>query len=96
MKVSTAKLKGIFDAGLYTPPEQSYDLNTMRPKRAYINEDDMLEIRRVIWDLLPKNRYGIPYNDTMASEEELIHAMRSTDDRDYVKVEGDMVRIFRA
>jgi len=94
--VSTARVKDVFKAGLYDQPESSYNLNTMRPKKAYINEDDMLEIRQILWDLLPKNRYGIPYDDSMASEEELIHAMRREDDRDYVKVDGDMVRIYRA
>lgn len=96
MNVSSAKLKDLFKAKLYKWPEESYDLNSYRPIRIYINEDDMLEIRQLLWDLLPKNKYGIPYNDNMASEEELIHAMRSQDDRDYVRVDGDMIRIYRA
>lgn len=96
MNVSPFKIRDLFKTGLYKKPEHSYHLSTMRPKKAYICEDDMLNIRQLLWDLLPKNRYGVPYQDTMSSAEDVIHAMRQTDGRDYVKVEGDMVRIYRA
>lgn len=96
MNVSISQLRNVFKAGLYDKPEESYDTATLRPKRAYINEDDMLEIRQILWDLLPKNKYGIPYRDTMTSQEDLIQAMRLEDSRDYVKIDGDTIRIYRA
>lgn len=95
MRISKATLQSIFDKNLHVPPERVYDLSTLAPGRAYINEDDMLGLRQIAWELLPKNKYGIPYRDTMASEEELIHAMRLGDDRDFIVRDGDMVRIFR-
>lgn len=96
MNVKPGKIHELFDKKEYPWPEKSYDLSTFRPKTAFINEENMLEIRQLLWDLLPKNRYGIPYNDDMTSEDELINAMRLQDQRDYVKVDGDMIRIFRA
>lgn len=93
---TTGKLNEIFDKRAFKYPEQSYDLSTYKPLTKYINEEDMLELRQVCYDLIPKNKYGIPYKDTLASEEELIHAMMKGDERDFITVEGDLVRIFRA
>lgn len=96
IRISRQTLMSIFDRGLHDPPERVYDTNTLAPGRYYVNEEDMLAIRRIAYDLLPKNKYGVPYKDEMASEEELVHAMRLNDSRDYVVKEGRSVRIFRA
>lgn len=92
-----AKLREIVENGLHPAPEKSYDLATFKPKTAYFSEDDLLVLRQICYDLLPKNKYGIPYRDDLASEDELIHRMRLTDDRDFVRVGNDgTIRIYRA
>ena len=94
---SQAKLREIVKHGLHPAPAKTYDLSTYEPKRSYFSEDDLYVLRNICYDLLPKNKYGIPYQDKLSSEEELRHKMRLTDTRDYIKVDDDgMVRIFRA
>lgn len=90
------KLKEIFDNGVFPSPERSYDTDSFRPGRAYINENDMLDLRQVCYDLLAKNKLGIPYRDELTPEEELVHAMRLDDSRDYVVEKDGYYRVFRA
>ncbi len=96
IRVSAARVKGVIDRGMVEIPEKAYDIATFRPGRYYISEENMLELRQVLWDLLPKNRLGIPHDDTMASEKELEHDMRLGDDREFVVLDGDIIRIFKA
>ena len=96
INVSRGKLQEVFDQGLAPMPEWTYNLANYQRGKAYVNEDNMLEIRQTLWDLLPKNRFGEPYNDTMTNEKDLLHAMMLGDDRDFVIVGDEVIRIFRA
>lgn len=96
IRVSKATLQSIFDRGLHDPPQRVYDTSTLAPGKHFISEEDMLTLRQAAYDTLPKNKYGIPYRDDLASAEELVHAMRLEDNRDYVVKDGRSVRIFRA
>lgn len=95
MNVRPNVLRSIFKQGLAKMPAKSYDLN-YREGSSYISEEDMVELRQIAWDLLPKNKYGAPYNDTMVSEKELIHRMNLGDSREYVIEDGDIIKIFKA
>ncbi|QLF83326.1 helix-turn-helix DNA-binding domain protein [Rhodococcus phage NiceHouse] len=88
----------LIDKGLVKRPEKSYDIsnNSYRPLISYINEDDMLELRQAAWDVLPKNRFGEPYNDVMANEDELIHRMKLGDDREFKRTGDNISPVYKA
>lgn len=88
----------LIDKGLVKRPEKSYDIsnNSYRPLISFINEDDMLELRQAAWDQLPKNRFGEPYNDTMANQDELVHRMKLGDDREFRKKGDEVVKVYKA
>lgn len=96
MNVSSGKIREVFDKGLVTMPEWSYNLKNYQRLRRYINEENMVELRQTLWDLLPKNRFGEPYNDTMTNEKDLLHAMLLGDNREYIISGDELIRIFRA
>lgn len=83
MNVKKATLTELVDRGMVKAPSKSYDLSDYRPLVSYFSEEDMLDLRQAAWDTLPKNRFGEPYKDTMASEPELIHRMKVLDDREF-------------
>ena len=94
---TVAKLKEIVDQGLHPAPSRSYDKSSLAPRTNYFSEDQLLDLRNICYDLVPKNKYGIPRQNNLVSEEELIHRMRLTDERDFVRVGKDgTVRIYRA
>lgn len=97
MNIKPKVVRELIDKGLVNPPTRTYDLKTYRPLYPYINEDDMLNYRQEAWNALPKNRFGEPYNDSMASEEELLHRMALGDDRDFGDDgDGGLQPIYRA
>lgn len=97
INMPSKNIKEIIKKGLLTNmPESSYDRKTYMPQKTYINEDHMQELRQVAWEILPKNRFGEPYNDTMTSAKQLDHLMKLGDDREYIRLDDDQVlRIFR-
>ena len=99
MSTSSDKIKAVYNTGLMkNRPEFSYHIDTGRKYqkiKSYISQDDMLELRQVIWDQLPKNQFGIPHNDTMPNEAELKHRMDLGDDREFVVVDDGVIKIFR-
>lgn len=97
MRVSTNSVKDVYKTKLLPMPECTYDLNSFRPLKSYVSEDDMLDLRQAIWDMLPKNRFGEPKNDTMTSEPELISLMHSDDERNFIITnDNEIIQIFRA
>lgn len=98
INVSPARVRAVYKNQLCTPPQWTYDLANYRRLKAYISEDDMLELRQTLWDLLPKNRFGEPSDDSMTNEKDLIHAMMLGDDREFVVINDgeDFIRIFKA
>lgn len=97
INTSAATIKEIIRKGMLSVvPENSYDINTYAPLKSYICEDDMLELRQVVWDQLKKNRFGEPYKDTMVSADELTHRMKLNDQREFIRLGKDnVIRIFR-
>jgi hypothetical protein len=98
INVSSARVKEVFAKGLCTLPQWSYDLSNYRKIRPYISEEDMLELRQTLYDLLPKNRFGEPHDDSITNEKDLIHLMLLGDDREFIIHDDgeDFIRIFRA
>lgn len=100
MRSSPAKIKEIYNLGLMdTSPEWSYHIDKNRyfqRIKIYINEEDMLELRQALWDSLPKNKYGIPYDDMMPSASELEHLMQLQDNRHYRIEDDGIVKIYRS
>ena len=82
---------------MFKLPEQSYDLGDYRPLKEYISEEDMLDLRQIVWDTLPKNRFGEPYDDRMANELELVQLMKQEDDRQFtIYDDGELIQIYPA
>lgn len=99
INVSAARIKEIIDKGLVSRPERAYDIgkSTFKPLSYYINEDDMVSLRQAAWDVLPKNRFGEPKDDTMVNEDELLHRMQLGDDREFRRGEdGGFERVYKA
>src|SRR6187431_419671 len=99
MNCNAGRIKEIIDKGLFPEPERAYNFmdGSYNPLQKYINEEDMLTLRQAVWDSLPKNRFGEPYNDSMTSEIELEHKMRLQDSREYfVRDDGALIKIYKA
>ena len=96
IRISSGKINQLIVKGLFPAPERTYDLATYRPMRAYINEDDMLTLRQAAWDVLPKNRFGEPHDDSMANEDELLHLIKLTDDREFIETDDGFQQVYQA
>lgn len=97
MRVPSRTLYELIKLKLVPPPEQAYDTANYRPGQKYINENHMLEYRQAAWDALPKNRLGIPSNDTMVNESELINLIQTGDPREFmIDEDGDVIKIYRS
>lgn len=93
------RIKEIIDKGLFPEPERAYNFTdgSYNPLQKYVNEEDMLVLRQTVWDTLPKNRFGEPYNDSITSEIELEHKLRLQDSREYfVRDDGSVIKIYKA
>lgn len=97
--ISSGRIYNLIKAGLVNEPERAYDYDrgTYAPQSRYFSEDELIALRQAAWDVLPKNRFGIPHDDTMISEDTLRHKIQSGDTRDFiVNDDGETVRIYRA
>lgn len=97
--VIRAKPSTIKDAvrdGLTPPTVVAYNQNTLKPTGFYFKESDLVELRAAIWELLPKNRYGEPYRDTMASERELKSTLAKENPDLFTVRDGEIIAVFRA
>lgn len=84
------------DSGELNAPAQSYSLDDFSPGYKFVKESDMYALRDYLWDMLPKNRLGIPHRDNMPSEHELEYIMKTRDKRYFMQEEDGVVRIFRS
>lgn len=97
--IKPGMIRALIKAGLVDQPERAYDYDngTYAPLAQYFSEEELIKLRQAAWDALPKNRFGIPHNDTMLSEDALRHKIRLGDERDFiVDDDGEIVRIYRA
>jgi hypothetical protein len=99
IRCSEKTIKELIKKQMVKVPEKAYDYihGTYDPLLDYINAKDMLDLRQAVWDQLPKNRFGEPYRDEMASDIELEYRMQAGDDREYIVTDdGDIIKIYKA
>lgn len=94
LQVPSRIIKEVINKGLVTSPIAAYSPLDFSPRGYYISEDNMMELREAVWDLLPKNRYGEPYRDTVASESDLRAKLYGTEERNYVIRDDEFIQIF--
>lgn len=74
---------------------QSYNLQSFRPTGMFISVEGMYELRDILWDKLPKNKYGVPNKDSMPSKALLEHRLASLESDNFISYGSDgVLRIF--
>lgn len=98
MKIKPRVINELLAKGLVKSPARIYDLSDYRPGRRYFHEDDMLELRQAAYDQLPKDRFGDPHDDSMVSEDLLLHRIATGDPREfyYDEDEDSLEQIYKA
>lgn len=96
IRVKPSTVKSAIRDGLTPPTVVAYNQNTLKPTGFYFKESDLIELRSVIWDLLPKNRYGEPFRDTMASEREVRSTLAKENPDLFTVKDGEIIAVFRA
>ena len=94
LSVSNGLVREVVNEGKVTSPVLAYNPRNFAPRGYYISEENMMELRDVIWDLLPKNKYGEPFKDTMPSPDDLKARLHSEDERNYVVRDNEFIQIF--
>lgn len=96
IRVKPSTIKNAIRDGLTPTTVVAYNQNTLKPTGFYFKESDLVELRAAIWELLPKNRYGEPYRDTMASERELKSTLAKENPDLFTVRDGEIIAVFRA
>lgn len=94
LSVTNGLVREVVNEGKVTSPVLAYNPRNFAPRGYYISEENMMELRDVIWDLLPKNKYGEPFKDTMPSPDDLKARLHSEDERNYVVRDNEFIQIF--
>ncbi len=79
------------------PSGRSYKISNRLPNKYYWSENDVLDLRDQLYDLIPKNKYNEPYRSSkLISKAELLQKMRG-DSSYYMKDENDnYVKVWKA
>lgn len=96
LRVRSGTVKDVLKDGLTPPAVVAYNQNTLKPTGFFFKESDLFAIRDTIWDLLPKNRYGEPYRDTMVSERELRSILAKENPDIFTVKDGEVIAVFKA
>lgn len=73
----------------------AYNLSSFRHIGNYISVEGMYDLRDLLWDKLPKNKYGVPHKDVMPSKTLLEHRLSTLDSDNFVEYGTDgVLRIF--
>lgn len=94
LSVKTGIVNEVLASGKVTSPVMAYNTQSFAPAGIYISEENMMELRDAVWDLLPKNKYGEPFRDTMPSPDDLRAKLHSEDDRNYVMRDNEFIQVF--
>lgn len=92
--VKTQIIKEVIQKGRVTKPILAYNPKTFAPIKYYVSEDNLMELRDEVWELLPKNKYGEPFRDVLPSKDDLKAMLHSGDDRNYVVRDNEFIQIF--
>lgn len=96
LRVRSFTIKDAIKDGLTPPAVIAYNQTTLKPTGTYFKESDLIELRQAVWDLLPKNRYGEPFRDTMVSESELKMILAKDNPDIFTVKDGEIIAIFKA
>lgn len=94
LSVKTSVVKEVINKGSVKRPILAYNPKTFAPIKYYVSEDDLMDIRDAVWELLPKNRYGEPFKDVIPSQDDLRAKLFGGDDRNYVIRDNEFIQIF--
>lgn len=94
LSVKTNVVKEVIGKQRVGSPVLSYNPKTFAPIKYYVSEEDLMDIRDAVWELLPKNRYGEPFNDIVPSADDLRAKLFGEDDRNYVIRDNEFIQIF--
>lgn len=95
---SQKEIKSYINRNLIDKPSgRLYSVKNRTPGQYMWSEQDVLDLREVIFELVPKNKYGEPYvNFRLISKAELISKLKN-DATFYIRNEnGEFVKIWRA
>ena len=96
LRVKPGSIKDAIKDGLTPPAVVAYNQTTLKPTAFYFKESDLFELRDAIWELLPKNRYGEPFRDTMISERELKMTLAKENPDLFTVKDGEVIAVFKA
>ena len=96
IRVKPGSIRQALADGLTPPAVVAYNQTTLKPTGFYFKESDLFGLRDAIWDLLPKNRYGEPYRDTMVSERELRAIILKENPEIFTVKDGEVISVFKA
>jgi len=92
------RIRSLLDRKLVQHPSgRSYTIHNRKPNTYYWSEDDVLDLRDQLYNLVPKNKYGEPTRKyDLISRAELLSKMRG-DQSYYVKSEdGRYIKVWKA
>ena len=95
LRVKSSTIKDAIKDGLTPPAAMAYNQTTLKPTGVYFKESDLIELRQAVWELLPKNRYGEPFRDTMVSESELKMILARDNPDVFTVKDGEIIAIFQ-
>lgn len=96
LRVRGSTIKDAIRDGLTPKAVVAYNQTTLKPTGFYFKESDLFKLREVIWDLLPKNRYGEPFRDTMISERELTYTLAKENPDLFTVQNGEIIAVFKS
>lgn len=96
LRVKQGTIKDAIKDGLTPPAVVAYNQTTLKPTGFYFKESDLFALRDAIWELLPKNRYGEPYRDTMISERELKSTLAKENPDIFTVKDGEIIAVFKS
>lgn len=96
IRVRPPSIRDAVRDGLTPQTVVAYNQTTLKPTGFYFKESDLLELRDAMWNLLPKNRYGEPYRDTMVSERELKSILAKENPDLFTVKDGEIIAVFKA
>lgn len=94
LSIKSNLIKEAINKDLIKKPVLAYNPKTFAPMKYYISEDNLMELRDVVWDMLPKNKYGEPFRDIIPSRDDLTARLHGADDRNYVIRDDEFIQIF--
>ena len=98
LEISRPRVKSLVDRGLVAyPPARSYHEKSKRPLKWYWGEQDVMDLRDAIYNLLPKDRNGdLKSNAKIVGKAELRAKM--TDNTAYYvrNADGEFIRVWKA